>query len=81
MPIVICDFYVIINLYTIRLIVVKNIDVETISRKRNFNTESNDNFYLYGVIIDEWNELEFISFSCNFFSCFFSKIKFIYNLK
>jgi len=62
MPIVISDFYTIINLYTIRPTVVKSVGVETIRQRRNSNTDSNDNFYSHGVTIDEWEELGTISF-------------------
>ncbi|KAL6617873.1 hypothetical protein U3516DRAFT_747978 [Neocallimastix sp. 'constans'] len=34
---------------------------ETISQRRNSDTNSNDNFYLSRVIIDKWEELEAIS--------------------
>jgi len=62
MPIVISDFYTVINLYTVRPIVVKSVIVETIRQRRNSKTYLNDNFYLHGVIINEWEELESISF-------------------
>ncbi|KAG4100799.1 hypothetical protein H8356DRAFT_1360136 [Neocallimastix lanati (nom. inval.)] len=47
------DFYTMINLYIIRPTVVKSVGVETIRQRRNYDTESNDNFYLNGVIINE----------------------------
>ena len=62
-PIIISDFYTMINLYTIRRTIIKSVDVETIGQRRNFDTDLNDNFYLHGVIINEWEELEAISSS------------------
>jgi hypothetical protein len=50
---VISDFYTIINLYTIRHTVVKSVDNKTIWQRRNSDTDSNDNFYSDGVIINE----------------------------
>jgi len=49
-------------LYTIRPTVVKSVEVETINQRRNSDTDSNDNFNSHGVIIDDWEELEAISY-------------------
>jgi len=57
MPIVIFDFYKMIDLYSIRSTVVKSVDVETIRQRSNSDTDSNDN-NTQGVIIDEWEELD-----------------------
>jgi len=53
-----------IDLYIIRPTVIRSFNVETIKQRRNSNIDSNDNFFFhpYGVIIDEWEELETISF-------------------
>ncbi|KAG4083250.1 hypothetical protein H8356DRAFT_1382087 [Neocallimastix lanati (nom. inval.)] len=53
------DFYTKIILHTI----VKSVVVETMRQRRNSDTDSNDNFYPHGVIINEWEELETISSS------------------
>jgi len=53
MPFVTNDFYTIINLYPIRPIVVKSIDIETIRQRRNSDTNLNDNFYPHGIIINK----------------------------
>ena len=63
MPIVIGDFYTMIDLYSVRPTVVKSVDVVTIRQRRNSDTDSNDNFHPHGVIFDEWEELEAISSS------------------
>jgi hypothetical protein len=62
-PIVISDFYTIIKLYTIKPTVFKSVDDDMIKQRRNSNTDSNDNFYPYGVLMDEWEELGVISSS------------------
>ena len=62
MPIVIGDFYTMIDLYSVRPTVVKSVDVVTIRQRSNSNTNSNDN-NIQGVIFDEWEELEAISSS------------------
>jgi len=59
MPIVIGDFYKLIDHYTIRPTVAESVDVVTIRQRRNSDTDSNDS--LFGVIIDEWEELEVLS--------------------
>ncbi|KAG4090896.1 hypothetical protein H8356DRAFT_1321146 [Neocallimastix lanati (nom. inval.)] len=51
-PIVISDFYTMINLHTIKPNVFKSVDVEKIS------TDLNNHFNPHGVIINEWEELE-----------------------
>ena len=71
MPIVIGDFYTMINLYSVRPTVVKSVDVVTIRQRRNSDTDSNDNFHPHGVIFDEWEELEAIS-SSNLITQFFN---------
>jgi len=63
MPIVIRDFYIMINLYSFRPTVVKSIGIETIRQRRYSDTDSNDNFYPHGVIINKWEELKAISTS------------------
>ena len=63
MPIMFRNFYAIINLYTIRPTVAKNINVETIRQHRNFDTDSDDNFYPNRIIIYEWEYLEAIASS------------------
>ena len=50
-PIVIGDFYKLIDQYTIRPTVAESVDVITIRQRINSDTDSNDN--PYGVIIDE----------------------------
>jgi hypothetical protein len=50
-------------MYIIRATVVRRVDVETISQRRNYDSDLSDNFYPYGVIIIELEELEVISFS------------------
>jgi hypothetical protein len=59
MPIVIGDFYKLIDQYTIRPTVAESVDVVTIRQRRNSDTDSNDRSP--GVIIDEWEELEVLS--------------------
>jgi len=49
-----------INLYTIRLTAVKSVKFETIRKRRNSESDSNDNFYPHGVFINEQEELEVI---------------------
>ncbi|KAG4097474.1 hypothetical protein H8356DRAFT_1363189 [Neocallimastix lanati (nom. inval.)] len=52
------------NVKPIVPIVVKSVIVKTIRQKKKFGykfKDSNDNFYLHGVIIDEWEELKTIS--------------------
>ena len=68
MPIVINDFNITINLYTIRPTVVKSVEIETIQQKKirffNANQNSNNNnINSQGAIIDEWEELEALSSS------------------
>ena len=61
MPIVIRDFYSMIDLYSTRPTVARSVDVETIRQRiNNSDTNSNDNIS-QGVIIDEWEELEVLS--------------------
>ena len=59
MPIVIGDFYKLIDQYTIRPTVAESVDVVTIRQRRNSDTDSNDN--PSGVITDKWKELEVLS--------------------
>jgi len=59
MPIVIGDFYKLIDQYTIRPTVAESVDVVTIRQRRNSDTDSNDSSS--GFIIDEWEELEVLS--------------------
>jgi len=49
----ISDFYIMINLHTIRSTIDKSVNVETIRQRRNSDTDSNDNFYLHRVIVNE----------------------------
>jgi hypothetical protein len=60
-----------INLHTIRPTALKSVDDKTIKQRRNSDTDLNDIFYPHGVIIDEWVELEAISF-LKFISWFFN---------
>jgi len=53
-------FYTILNLYKIRQIVVKSLNVKTIKQRKNSDTASNNDFYPFEVIIDEWEEIEAI---------------------
>jgi len=63
MPIMIRGLYTTINLFTIKLTVVKRVDIETIRQRKSSDTDSNNYFYSHGVITDEWEELENIFFS------------------
>jgi len=53
MPVVISNFYTMVNLYIIRPTVVKSAGVERIRQRRKSDTDLNDNFYSHGVIINE----------------------------
>jgi len=63
MPIMIRGLYTTINLFTIKLTVVKRVDIETIRQRKSSDTDSNNYFYSHGVITDEWEELENIFFT------------------
>jgi len=63
MSIVSGDFYIMINLYSVRPTVVKSVNVVTIRQRRNSDIDSNGNFHPHGVIFDEWEGLEAISSS------------------
>jgi len=55
----------------------KAIDIKTIKQKRNFDSDSDDNFNSHGVIINEWEMLEAIYYSINNSYLYYNPLKLI----
>jgi len=70
-------FYKLINLYTIKSIIVDSIDVEIIRQRKTFNTDSNSNNWLW-INIYEWEELEVLFTHVLFLLIFFEFHEFLF---